>query len=791
MKLTVIDNKQDISPMNLRIVFFLFFFIHTDWLLSQPLSIGQWRDHFPYNKVKALTESPDKIYCATDFAIFSYNKTDNSIERISIVNGLSEVDLSTLLYHTPTGILIVGYESGNIDLVDKNSVVNIGDITRKNIYGDKTIYRIIEIGSKVYLACGFGIVLLDVSKKEIKETYFIGSNGSSLRVNALASDGNMLFAATDDGIYKAPLNSSDLTKYDSWTKDQSPVLRKGRYRTLLYIDNKLYAGFKSTGWESDTIFVYENNNWSFTDKVVGQSVKSIHARNNRFVVSHSYSVDIYDMNWNRLQRITSYNTKQFPMAVYAFLGSDNTLWIADYGWSKGDYGQGLIKYSDSSHIDIIIPNGPESGRSFNMSVRNNHLWVATGYRSRSNGNNTWQQDGIMAFRDEKWVSLNKRNIPALDTIWDFCYLAIDPLNYKHVAASSLSKGIIEIMDEKTVNIYTDKNSPVTSGPTWLDHIGSSGLAFDNLGNLWATVDRVENAICERKANGEWVSYKVSSLSNQEYIGNMLITRNGDKWVALPKKGIVVFNEKGTINTNMSKLISEGAGKGGLYNNFILSMAEDLDGKIWLGTSRGIEVIFSPGNVFGGGNYDAQRILIKQDGYNQYLLETESVLSIAVDGANRKWMGTSGAGVFLISEDGTKQLMSFNVDNSPLPSNQIDCIAVNSETGEVFFGTEKGIISYRSDATEGKEDFEDVYAFPNPVKSGYDGPIAIKGLVRNANVKITDVSGALVFETTALGGQAIWNAKDFNGNRVSTGVYLAFISNADGSKNFITKILVGN
>jgi ligand-binding sensor domain-containing protein len=207
---------------------------------------------------------------------------------------------------------------------------------------------------------------------------------------------------------------------------------------------------------------------------------------------------------------------------------------------------------------------------------------------------------------------------------------------------------------------------------------------------------------------------------------------------------------------------------------------------------GICVFYSPENFFiPGQNFDAQQILVQEGSYTQYLLENEMVTAIAVDGANQKWIGTDRGGVFLFSPDGTKKIYHFTIDNSPLFSNRITALAINPLTGEVYIGTDKGIISFKSTATEGGDTFSDVYAYPNPVKEGYTGYIAIKGLVQDAEVKITDISGRLIFATKASGGQAIWDGKNFSGKRAKTGVYLVMASNSDGSEKIVTKILIIN
>ena len=276
------------------------------------------------------------------------------------------------------------------------------------------------------------------------------------------------------------------------------------------------------------------------------------------------------------------------------------------------------------------------------------------------------------------------------------------------------------------------------------------------------------------------------------------------WVCFPPEflvgprgtGLIVYNDNGSLafpDDDRSIKLTTGVGKGNLNSNDIFTIVADLDGEIWVGTNNGISVFYSPESVFDGGNFDSQQILVEQDGYVQYLLESEAVTDIVIDGANRKWIGTSNAGVFLMSEDGTEEVYHFTTENSPIFSNQITSLGVDQLSGEVFIGTDRGIISFRGDATWGTSEFvnNDVYAYPNPVEPDYEGLIAIKGLVRDADVKISDAAGNVVFATTANGGQATWDGNKLTGGRAKSGVYLVFASNEDGKQTFVTKILFIN
>ncbi len=343
------------------------------------------------------------------------------------------------------------------------------------------------------------------------------------------------------------------------------------------------------------------------------------------------------------------------------------------------------------------------------------------------------------------------------------------------------------------NYFTDENSSLeisTYGGGW---IGIGGLVFDNDNNMWVTNSSAPSVLSVKKSSGEWKSFNLGSVATGIDMGRIMIDGNGSKWMMVRDHSMIVFNDNNTIDDtsdDVAKRLTSSAGNGALPGSFILSMATDRDGQVWIGSDAGVSVIYSPGNVFTNQNYDAQPILIEQDGHGQYLLETEAVTAIAIDGSNRKWLGTDRAGIFLMSADGTEEILHFTEENSPLLSNSITDITI-AESGEVFIGTSKGIISYRSESVPPQQTLAEVVVFPNPVRESYNGSIAIRGLVENSNVKITDVSGTLVYSAMSEGGQALWNGRNFDGEKVQTGVYLVFVANTDGSKTTVAKIMFVN
>ena len=288
-----------------------------------------------------------------------------------------------------------------------------------------------------------------------------------------------------------------------------------------------------------------------------------------------------------------------------------------------------------------------------------------------------------------------------------------------------------------------------------------------------------------------------NLINKETLGNIIFDNRGWAWInaARVERGVFCFNTNNTLeNTSDDKTV--------FYDTFInqnselvsptniYCLVEDKEGAIWIGTNAGPLIINNPTKIFES-NACTQIIVPRNDGSNlgDYLLEHEDIKVICIDGANRKWIGTQKNGIYLLSADGLETIHHFTSENSPLLSDNIQSITINPYNGEVFIGTDKGLVSYKSDATEAETSFNDdnVYAYPNPVRSNYDGIIAITGLVRDSDVKIVDISGKLIYSGTSVGGQFTWNGKNRTGKRVASGVYLVLATNSEGKEGIVTKI----
>lgn len=757
-----------------------------------PGAIGQWKDYLPYKNAISVAEGSGKIYCATEGGLFSYNKTDNSIERMTKVTGLSDIKFSIVRYNTYNNILLVGYDNGSIDLIADNTIINIADIKNKPNLGNKNINNVHFVGHYAYLACGFGIVLLDMERREIKDTYKIGPDGSFINITDVATDGVNIYASTEAGIYKASLSDPNLISFTVWNKMTG--IPNGTYNTMAYYNGHVYANFAKGTWLEDTVFAYDVSagTWNkFLDggNIIKDNIKQIRVVNNKMVISQEWHIYVYDNTLTRIMLIDDYGFTINRKPLEASIDISNTMWIAD-----GE--NGLVKVVMNGNAQSIYPDGPGSSKVYSMQLKDNKLYVVPGGTS-DNWANLHTRAEVYSFANGKWNNISGlQNGVNMDSLIDIITVAVDPLNPDHVFAGSFRGGVLEFNNNQLVQLYNTSNSTLATCPPRGYWMGISGLAFDQDNNLWVASSYVPTCLSVKRTNNTWASFDFTAfdISIASPVGSLLVTTSGQKWIVLPGNGILVYSDAGSFappNTSNTKRVGVGAGKGALPSNAVMCIAEDEDGEIWVGTDKGVTVFYSPESIFSGDNWDSQQILIEQDGHIQKLLETETVKAIAIDGANRKWIGTQNSGVFLISEDGTEEILHFTELNSPLLSNEINAINIDGSTGEVFIGTAKGIVSYRSTATEGLDEFANVYAFPNPVREGYEGTIAIKGLVKDASVKITDINGGLVYSTKALGGQAIWDGKNFNGEKARTGVYLVFCSNEDGTKTHVTKILFVN
>ena len=784
---------ENIIPMKYPRLFLVLLFAGS-FLVSaeaQQIQIGQWRDELPYSQAISIAEAGSRIYAATPYAVFYYDKDDNSIQRLTKITGLSDVGVTCIAYSSNYQTVIVAYTNANIDLIKGNSIINISDIKRAPILGNKTINNVYCSGKYAYLSCGFGIVVMDIDKEEIKDTYYIGEEGSPINVlDLVLGPGDTIYAGTATGLYKAWSKDPNLANYANWHLDQN-LDANASYPNVTGNTDTVFIHQYFPISKKDSLYYSSGSQWISWTLHPDKKIIDIRVAYNYIVIAYQYFVEIHYKNLVYLASVYDYFPGS-PVPLTGVADKDQNIWI-------GDTYSCLIRDDlKMNHISGISLQGPFTADVFSMSSRNNDLYIAPGGRDPSYVP-VYNMGAVYYFDNTNWINSTSWTTTGLQGVNDIVTIAIDPADSKHIFAGSWGKGLVEMQGPNVVRRYTENNSTLHHHSSTSDtsDIRVGGTAFDGNRNLWVCTTHT-NSCLSQKQGSQWYGYTIP-IVNEADLGQMIVDKNKQCWIVMRytnqnPNSLLVFSDNGTpgnpSDDNYKKLNSA-VGNGAIPGTSVFAIAEDLEGQIWIGTEKGVAVFYNPENVFTGQNFDAQQPLVQQGGYVQYLLENETATAIAVDGANRKWIGTDRGGVYLFSPDGTQQVYHFTIDDSPLFSNRITGIAINNETGEVYFGTDKGIISFKSTATEGGESNSNVYAYPNPVKSGYTGYIAIKGLVKNAVVKITDVSGNLIYSTVAEGGQAIWNGNNFDGRRANTGVYIVFAANNDGSEKIVTRILIVN
>ena len=762
--------------------------------LHAQTPIGQWQDDFQYQHTIAVVQGDDGVYCATTTAVFKYDEQTGETTRYTKVNALSDVNIQSLGWNDEKKALVVGYRNGNVDLIGNRTAVNLPDIKRSSLVGDKGIYAIVNRGGLAYLACGFGIVVLDLQRNEVKETWIIGAGGAQLQVNGLDFFADSIFAATANGIYVASQQAANLADFNNWHVRTDVPGANGAFTAVVDFGGNLLVN-RRPGTVPDTLYYLQGGTWHVFPEVPGENIYSLNvsADGERLTVAQNYLVRQFDQ-----QYLTSYYVDNFQGQTlnsrFAVDRPEGGIWIATDGL-------GLVKNSGDELR--IAPNGPANNVTYRMSAGLGQVYVTTGGHT-GNWSSSFSKDGVHRYKNGTWSTTDQSNDPLYasganqfgGSLNDVLAVAVDPKDGDHVFVGSWDDGLAEFQDGHITGFYGADNSTLQrfqNGTS--DDIPTQvgGLAYDSRGNLWVTNSNCAEPLSVRLKNGSWYSMGgIDVLGANTLVSDMIVDRNGNKWIIRPRAaGMLLFSDNGTPtdpSDDRAKALTNFEGQGHLPSMDVYSVAEDLDGQIWVGTNKGVAVFYNGEAAFDEDG-DAQQILLEQDGNVQILLETEAVSAIAVDGANNKWLGTQSSGLYLVSPDGTQLLKHFTADNSPLPSDNINCLAIDGTTGTVYIGTDQGTMSYRGTATEGSTSSDCASVFPNPVRSTYTGPIAITGLVRGSDVRITDVAGNLVYHTISNGGQALWPGTDMKGKRVASGVYLVLALDPGGTSKCNTKVAV--
>ena len=772
-------------------IFSLYILLFSLVISAQTDYSASWEDFYSYNNVKDFTKVDTIIYALTDNAIFTYDVLSGEINKISSIQGLSGETTSAIYYNETFKRVVIGYENGLVEVIDDDGSITISsDIVNFNQSGEKSINHISEFNNKLYLSTPFAVVVYDIENLEFGDTYFIGNNSSSVKINETIIANNVIYAATEEGVFKADITSNLLIDFNNWQQ-----LFNGRdFKGVTTFKNDLYV------IENSKLFAFDGA--SLTEKVkFNKEIKNIKSTNTNLCISLDKEARIYDSSMNLVQEFTPNSEYDYSLNTAFF--EDDMVFLA-----TKEFGILETTISQPTTYSEIHPEGPLSNAVFSITAQNNDLWVVYGgYNSTFTPLNI--RNGFSKFNGENWINTNfNSSLPN-----DLVDVTIDPSHENRVYISALGAsnnieakptgGLLVVEDNVLVQTYNHLNSSLTpiliSLPTINIRVG--GSTFDSNGNLWATNYETGEELVKLSENGQWssVDLGVVQTSAAPGLSEIIVDRNNSIWIGSRRNGAYVYNENG----NRKKALIAAPNEGNLPDLNVRTIAVDRSNRIWLGTKSGLVVYSNASGVFDEVATNAQPVVINGDenGFGDRLLGNQTINSILVDGADNKWFGTDSGGVLCTNPSGQTTIAIFSKKNSPLPSNRILKISVDKEAGKVYFATDKGIVAYNSNVAPFGDVLEAVYAYPNPALKNHE-TVTIDGrngthLPKGTNVKILDVAGNLVHETNVIegqelqGGKVVWNKRNLAGNKVTSGVYIVLLSNDDASETAITKIAIIN
>jgi len=754
-------------------------------------AIGEWRTHFSYKTTDQVVFADDKVYVEASGKLFSYKVSGDQMQTYTTLDGLNGHTVTFLGWSSDQKTLVIVYSDGNIDFLSSKGLINLPDFKNKSLTGDKTIYGLRVIGSEAFLSTGVGLIVLDLAKKEYAENYYLGFSSSYTKCMDATVWADSIMVATVNGLYLG--RTSDNLQDVSFWKEASFVsgtkakklVRFGNQFFALAQNGVLYKGLPGH-WQA---FV---NDAGITD---------ISVQDSALFACSGMTTYMFDKNLNR---ISVESVKDYSVAWDSM---EKALYIA-----SGASGLTYLKFADSSYVlvkDSIIPDGPTQNTAWNSFFQNGVYYATAGARW---GDRYFYDGDLLIFEDDQWSGLNDKQAMYQAIGYqplDFLNMAVDHADKTHYFITTWGDGMLEYRNNLFYKQHGPNNSPLKNTiPGRFCRV--DGATFDEDGNLWvlnskyypgnpvSTNSLPDSALCILKPDGTWFQPFYPELKTAPTWNSILFTSRGQAWMnsVRYRYGIFVLDNNGTLDDlsdDQSRAFDNFTDQdGNLLTPFtICSMAEDKNGTIWLGTNMGPILATGVSRIFDR-DYTFTRIKIpKNDGTDNadFLLKDIRINCIVVDGANRKWLGTEGNGIYLLSLDGLQSIHHFTTQNSPLPSDYIWSIAINPETGEVFMGTDAGLVSYRSDATEGSVNYRDIHVFPNPVRPEFNGQITVTGLMEKTQVRITDLNGNAVVSGTSLGGQFSWNGILKSGKKASSGVYLVFCASEDGTESQACKFMI--
>ncbi|WP_225312680.1 type IX secretion system anionic LPS delivery protein PorZ [Pseudotamlana haliotis] len=755
-----------------------------------------WKGHFSYHNIKAVAQGNGKIFAAAENAVFYTDHQTNELEELTTVNGLSGETISTIYYSEIYELLVIGYENGLMEVVfdEDSKVLTVVDIFDKTTIQptEKRINHFSNYQNSLYIATNYGVSVFDMERLEFGDTYFIGANGSQIPVTQTAVYGNYLYAActNNNGLKRADVSNSNLIDFQNWQ-----TLSPGSWLGVEAQDDKLYAT------NADKKLYEVINNTSLTALATyANTPLDLHATAGQLIVTTQNEVFVYDSNFNTIAQVgldPEFATRYTSATVdgnYIYIGSE------DFGILK-------TPVASPTTFEEVHPEGPLLNNPFAIEASVDGLWVTFGEYTQFYNPYPLNSRGMSHLKYDEWI-----NTPYSDVLEAKCLnaIAVHPENPNQVFVSSFFSGLLEVNDDIPSILYDESNSGLESlildsNPSYVDiRVGVS--AFDDNGLLWTLSGLIDRPLKSfNLSNNQWNSYDFTAIigdSSTDNLGyaDLVIGADQVKWIATFDFGVIGFQENGN-NPLLKSVYTEASN---MPSVTATALALDQRNQLWIGTANGLRVLYNTSNFFTE-DIRVDEIVIEEDGVAKELLFQQNITAIEVDGSNNKWVATADAGLFYFSPDGQNTIFHFTKTNSPLPSNTVLDLSIDSDKGIVYIATEKGLVSFLSGGSSPDENLDEAFAYPNPVRPGFDlldKKVKIKGISENVNIKITDIEGNLVAEAQSKtnqrysgynleidGGTAYWNGKNLANNTVASGVYLLMLADLDTFETKVIKLMV--
>lgn len=771
-------------------------------LAQDRLPIGRWKSHLPNNSSKTIAVSGNTVYAGDVGTFFSYNIDNSSITSYSKIQGFSQTNVSQMGFSANTATTVIAYDNSQIDLVKDNTIFAVNDLNRANISGSKTINHLSFVNDLVLISTDFGLVVYNLTKREVVDVYqYFDSDGLVKKVNSSAVNEDMLFVATTTGLYAASWATSvNKLDYRNW-KNISPadsianvnVNLVSSYQNKLFVSCDFYLKVFTKGvWEDVPDLVvplyFTQNSGNITAmKTIGDAL---------YVLQFS---GVFEYRNGVCTRIY-YNDGAFITSIDK--DKDGYIWL-------GTKNKGLFTNRFNSQFSAIKTSGPGFASVFKLSYFQGKVLAVSGGYSDGLLSQLGKLDGFSVYENGSWSSYKwaSGNLPFF---YDICNAKLNSVTNK-VYFPSYGSGMLEWdqTSEFKVFNYRTPGCPLrtcTYPGGWCSAPDPGGnfcrvpdLAVDSKGAVWVLnmpdPNPSEPSLYRYNADKSWVSFPWSGtdvwgsftysvINDKQYFNSLIfVDKYDNKWIASRTGGVFVYNETKFALPRFLQYVK--GTKEEICGQNIKCIASDLEGGVWLGTDNGVCFFSDPNEVFLNKTIKAAVPVYG----NKALLKGETITSIDVDGSNRKWIGTLNSGVWLFSSDGSKLISHFEKENSPLPSSSIVDVKVNQSTGEVFIATDQGLMSFGGNSMLGTDENAAVIVYPNPITRDFDGFLAISGLANSSLVKITDISGKLVYQTKSEGSLASWNILDYTGSRPQPGIYLIFSSKEDGTETLVSKIAI--